>query len=264
MKILLRKLIVFKISIIISAILLLCLPCAKSWGQTSIIELLHLAQESIVSIDVDTAGLTSSKPAAFRDKETGRIFIARKLQAAQYSRQGAGSIISQNGIIVTNAHTVDNASRIMVTLNDQTKFPAKVLKIIEDEDLAFIKIEAGGLNTIDFAKKDRIALRDKVYLIGNSPQIKGSFTSGKITGLGKSAQSKNQGKNYIDLLQIDINLYKGDSGDPLFNKYGELIGIIVATQKFQNRTSYAIPSYKIKSRYLEMLKEMEEKAADNL
>lgn len=218
-----------------------------AFGLNSIILILEEIRPSIVIVLSDSGGISSGPNAAFRDPKTGRILIAKNIKAAKFSRQGAGVILDADGLAVTNAHNVQGSSRLTVKLNTGESLPATLLSYIPNEDIAFIKIHSNSkLRAITLANSDKIELGERVFNIGISELIRNSFQEAKITGVGQTSQTKRESPSDIDLIQVGFAVHKGDSGGPLINTNGDLIGMITAGQTKVAKTTYAIPSNKIK------------------
>jgi serine protease Do len=211
------------------------------------------AKNSVVEITSETGGLFRSKPAAMKDPKTGRIFLASKVGGAKYTRAGAGIIIDQSGTIVTNNHTVEKASRIIIKFNNGQSSQATIIQSYPKEDIAFLKILDTTIKTVpvNFSKPTKLKLNTRIFSIGYSKAIKGTFSEGKITGIGKNMKSKDT--ELVDLIQINLNMYKGDSGGPLFNESGDFLGLLVGALQKKSRVSYAIPAPKIAKLYIRMI-----------
>jgi len=227
-------------------------PTAVS--EQSVIEIMNKAMRSIVNIDAEIGGLFRTPGTAIRDSKTGRIVIAHGIKAIKHARHGAGAIIDASGIIVTNAHTVSKAKRVTVTLYDNAKFEAAIVEIIPNEDIALIKISCPYmLVPMAFADSDSIGLRTRVFTVGSSKVLKGTLSEGQVTGIGKKAHNQHTDTDYIDLIQTSFSVYKGDSGGPLLDPEGKLLGIIVAGRSQTSHVSFAIPSNKILPYYKDYL-----------
>ena len=241
--------------------ILFLLSVSPVYSQSpSLIEISQDAFPSLVSISVENTGLLKSTQAhAAIDKKTGRMVIARSLRGASYSRLGAGVIIHPTGIIVTNAHTVNGASRIKATLYNQTTLPAELIWLSLENDVALLAVKpALPLQPIPIADSNAVHLGDEVIVIGNSETLKQSILAGKIIGIGTNRLGQEENLNNIDLLQTDINIYKGDSGSALLNKNGELIGLMTAGQVKTDHSSFAVPSNIIKQNYVQFSSQFKE------
>ncbi|MFC1704637.1 S1C family serine protease [Candidatus Omnitrophota bacterium] len=209
---------------------------------------------SIVGIQAENAKLAKTKAAAIKDPKTGRIAIARGVRASTFNREGAGVIIDQSGLIVTNAHTIQGANRIVVTLHNKTQISADVISLVANEDIAFIHIASPlPLTPIAISNSNNVKLGDKVYTVGNSEFLDGTISGGRITGLGKKDKYKDKTIAPVAVIQTSFNVYKGDSGGPLLDKEGKLLGLIVARRTKSSHVSLAIPSSKIMLYYKNML-----------
>ena len=138
---------------------------------------------------------------------------------------GTGFIISAEGRIVTNAHVVDGADRVTVTLADGRKIEGKVIGADAATDIALIEVEAGkDLPTVSFGDSTQLKVGQDVVAIGNPFGLGNSVTSGIVSALGRDINS-GPFDNYI---QTDAAINKGNSGGPLFNAQGEVVGINTA------------------------------------
>ena len=220
-------------------------------SQDSLIEILLNAQESLVSVKAITISIIGSdKPSAIKGPN-GRIGILKKKKKQTFVKQGAGVIISKNGVIATNLHTIIGADQIFITLNNKKSYKAKILKIVSDRDIALVKIPiAFPITPITFANSNKIKMRDEVINVGHSYLWKGTLSSGIVTGYATDPQSPNE----IELIKTDIHLLKGDSGGPLLDRQGRLLGIITAKTRGRQEAVFAVPSNKIKKLYLDYLK----------
>ncbi|MCB2135861.1 MAG: Do family serine endopeptidase [Rhodobacteraceae bacterium] len=138
---------------------------------------------------------------------------------------GTGFIISADGQIVTNAHVVDGADTVTVTLADGRKIDGKVMGTDTATDIALVKIDAGGaLPTVAFGDSTQLKVGQDVVAIGNPFGLGNSVTAGIVSALGRDINA-GPFDNYI---QTDAAINKGNSGGPLFNAAGEVIGINTA------------------------------------
>ena len=144
---------------------------------------------------------------------------------------GSGFIIDANGSIVTNAHVVAGATRVSVAMRDGKTFPAKVLGIDEQNDLAVLKIDAPGLPTAPLGNSDDIIIGEWAIAIGNPygfllGNTEPSVTAGVISATGRNLIGQVDGGGaYLDMIQTDASIYPGNSGGPLVNADGVVIGV---------------------------------------
>ena len=133
---------------------------------------------------------------------------------------GSGFFISANGYIVTNNHVVENADDIKVTLKDGRELPAKIIGRDEATDLAVIKVEGSGFPFVDFENSARPRVGDWVLAVGNPFGLGGTATAGIVSAYGRSI-----GDQFVDFIQIDAPINRGNSGGPTFDIYGRVIGV---------------------------------------
>ncbi len=170
--------------------------------------------------------------------------------AGQFERTGAGVLIDRKGLLVTNAHIVANADELSVILENGNIYEGKLLYTAADNDVAFLKAPLpAGIRPIPWGDSDALKLGDAVVTVGHSELLFHTISGGKITGLGTSRSEKEKGNADTALLQTSINLYKGDSGGPLLNHEGQLVGLMAAQETSGNFQSFAIPVNKIREQY---------------
>ena len=146
-------------------------------------------------------------------------------QGFEIKGAGSGFIISADGYIVTNHHVIDDASEIEVIMNDGDRFTAKVKGVDSKTDLALLKIESDKpLPYVNFGDSDSADVGDWVVAVGNQFGLGGSATAGIISARGRDIQSG----PFDDFLQIDAPINRGNSGGPLFDTNGRVIGINTA------------------------------------
>ena len=230
---------------------MVCIPFARA--ADSVIQDVQGAAKSVVSIKSDAGGLYKDRPAAFIDKESGRLVILENIKALQYSRSGGGVIIDPSGIIVTNAHIVTQAGRILVTLSDGMSLPATVVHTLPDYDLALLQVQPPApLPAMEFSHHEPVEFGTRVYSIGSSDILKNTISEGTVSAMGISKETSEAGRTLVNLIEINFNAYKGDSGSPVLDGEGRLLGIAAAGSQLA-QTTYAIPSYFIKKIYFEYL-----------
>ena len=134
---------------------------------------------------------------------------------------GSGFIISDDGFILTNAHVVDSADKIMVRLTDKREFKAKVIGVDKRTDVALLKIEASGLPKVTQGDPNLLKVGEWVLAIGSPFGFENSVTAGIVSAKGRSLPQE----NFVPFIQTDAAINPGNSGGPLFNMKGEVIGI---------------------------------------
>ncbi len=137
---------------------------------------------------------------------------------------GSGFIISEDGYVLTNNHVVDGANNIVVRLSDRREFDAKIIGVDRRSDLALLKIEAKKLNALKFANVDQLKVGEWVLAIGSPFGLDYSASVGIVSAIGRSIPT-DMGDNYVPFIQSDVALNPGNSGGPLLNLDGEVIGI---------------------------------------
>ncbi len=155
---------------------------------------------------------------------------------------GSGFLISEDGYIVTNAHVVSSAGRyeILVRLADRREFEAQVVGFDLPSDIALIKIDGRGLPRVRIGKPDRLQPGEWVAAIGSPFGFERSVTAGIVSGKGRYLP----GESYVPFIQTDVAVNPGNSGGPLFNLRGEVIGVnsvIMSRSGGYMGLSFAIP-----------------------
>jgi serine protease Do len=151
---------------------------------------------------------------------------------------GSGFIISGDGYVLTNAHVVDGADEVYVTLTDHREFKARLLGADARTDVALLKIDGAGLPRLTLGDAGRIRAGEWVIAIGSPFNLENTVTAGII-----SAKSRDTG-DYLALIQSDVAVNPGNSGGPLINMRGEVIGInsqIATLSGGYNGISFAVP-----------------------
>jgi len=156
---------------------------------------------------------------------------------------GSGFIIDESGIIVTNNHVIEAADEISVILFDQTKYTAELLGRDPKADLAVLKINTNGkkLKSIKWADSDKARVGDWTIAIGNPLGLGGTVTAGIVSAISRDIG----GGPYVKFIQTDASINRGNSGGPLFNIQGEIIGIntaIISQTGGSVGLGFAIPS----------------------
>ena len=141
-----------------------------------------------------------------------------------------GTIISEDGYIITNNHVIDGADELEVTLNDNRKFPAKIIGADPTTDIALIKIEATDLPTIPFGDSEKLKVGEWVLAVGNPFNLTSTVTAGIVSAksrgnIGAGGKDRSKIESFI---QTDAAVNPGNSGGALVNTKGELVGINTA------------------------------------
>lgn len=145
-------------------------------------------------------------------------------EATDYYGWGSGVIASSDGYIITNAHVIDGGDSAKVVLYDGTEHDAKLIGYDASSDIALIKINANGLTAAQFASSAEVRVGDSVAAIGNplSPDLRLTMTRGIVSALNREVSYNGSTMN---LIQTDASINEGNSGGPLFNDRGQVVGI---------------------------------------
>ena len=159
---------------------------------------------------------------------------------------GSGFIISEDGYIVTNAHVVDNASEITVALPDRREYTASLVGSDERSDIALLKVEASGLPTLSLGDSTSVNVGQWVLAIGSPFGFEYTATQGIVSAVSRSLPEE----NYVPFIQTDVAVNPGNSGGPLFDTDGNVIGVnsqIFSRSGGYMGLSFAIPVDVVKS-----------------
>jgi len=165
---------------------------------------------------------------------------------------GTGFIVSADGYIITNRHVVlDQAAEYTVLMNDEAKYPAKVLARDALNDLAVLKIEKDNLPTVELGDSANLKVGQSVIAIGNAlGEFRNTVSTGVISGLARSVTAGGAGigsEQLINVIQTDASINPGNSGGPLLNIAGQVIGINTAMAQGAQNIGFAIPINEVKS-----------------
>ncbi|BAU66148.1 2-alkenal reductase [Stanieria sp. NIES-3757] len=179
----------------------------------------------------------------------GDRFNAPMPEQRQLRGQGSGFIIDPSGIVLTNAHVVSEADRVVVTLKDGREFEGKVQGTDEVTDLAVVKIEPKGatLPVAPLGDSAQVQVGDWAIAVGNPIGLNNTVTLGIISTLSRSSAQVGIPDKRVDFLQTDAAINPGNSGGPLLNERGEVIGINTAIRADANGIGFAIPINKAKT-----------------
>lgn len=153
---------------------------------------------------------------------------------------GSGFIVSPDGVILTNAHVVNGASEVMVKLTDKREFKAKVVGIDKPSDIAVLRIDAKNLPTVKLDPADDVKVGEWVVAIGSPFGFENSVTAGIVSAKSRTLPDA----SYVPFIQTDVAVNPGNSGGPLFNTKGEVVGInsqIYSRSGGYQGLSFAIP-----------------------
>ena len=192
----------------------------------SLAPMIKRVSPAVVSIGIRGAVREQQRNPLFDDPFFRRFFnVPPDAGARERPFQSAGSgviVDARRGYIITNAHVVENAREITVTLLDEREFPAKLVGSDPRTDIAVVQVEAAGLTQITLGDSDRLEPGDYVAAIGNPFGLQHSVSYGIVSALGRSGMNPD---GFESLIQTDASINPGNSGGALVNLRGELVGI---------------------------------------
>ncbi len=192
-----------------------------------------------VRSNVKTAGHGRLPPGMDQDNPLFQ-FMPRGQGNAPMRGEGSGFIVSADGIILTNAHVVDGAQKVTVKLTDRREFEARVIGSDEKSDVAVLKIDAHDLPVTKLGDPRTLQVGEWVVAIGSPFGLENTVTAGIVSAKGRSLPDD----TYVPFIQTDVAVNPGNSGGPLFNMRGEVVGInsqIYSRSGGYQGLSFAIP-----------------------
>jgi S1-C subfamily serine protease len=199
---------------------------------------------AVVRIDATRTIKSSQLSEVFNDPLFRQFFGHQiPLQPLEQIQHGVGSgfIINANGQIITNAHVVDGADTVNVTLKDGRSLKGRVLGTDPVTDVAVIKVDAHDLPTVTLADSDQIRPGEWAIAIGNPLGLDNTVTAGIISATGRSSGQVGAPNQRVDFIQTDAAINPGNSGGPLLNEQGEVIGMNTAIIQNAQSIGFAIP-----------------------
>ncbi len=210
-----------------------------------------VARNQAAVVGITTAGpMNTAVPQEFNfggpdgddDNPLSKFFqgIPRPRQRGMMHAQGSGFLISADGLVLTNAHVVDGAKQVTVKLADHREFKAKVLGADRSSDIAVLKIDAHDLPSVHLGDSDQLSVGDYVLAIGEPFGLEETATAGIVSAKGRSLP----GDGYVPFIQTDAAVNPGNSGGPLFDASGAVVGInaqIYSNSGGYQGVSFAIP-----------------------
>ena len=206
-------------------------------------QVVEKAGPAVVRIDASRR-VTQQTPAIFNDPFFRRFFGSQiPIPPSEQIQRGLGSgfLINADGHILTNAHVIDGATDVQVTLKDGRSFPGRVLGEDPVTDVAAIKIEANNLPTVRISDSDQIEPGQWAIAIGNPLGLDNTVTAGIISATGRSSGDIGIADKRVDFIQTDAAINPGNSGGPLLNQQGEVIGMNTAIIQGAQGIGFAVP-----------------------
>jgi serine protease Do len=198
---------------------------------------------SVVRINASRT-VKTQVPEAFNDPFFRQFFGSQipNMPDSQLQRgTGSGFIVSSDGLVLTNAHVIDGADRVTVTLKDGRNLEGRVMGTDPLTDMAVVKIPAENLPAVTFGSSEQLQIGEWAIAIGNPLGLDNTVTTGIISATGRSSSQVGVGDKRLDFIQTDAAINPGNSGGPLLNARGEVIGINTAIIQNAQGLGFAIP-----------------------
>jgi serine protease Do/serine protease DegQ len=207
-------------------------------------------------VNIATKGTVQEQNPLLNDPFFRRFFdVPNAPRQREFQSAGSGVIVdAKQGYIITNAHVIENATEITVTLLDNRSLKAKVVGKDEGSDVAVLKVEAANLTALPIADSDKTEVGDFVVAIGNPFGLGHTVTSGIVSALGRSGINP---EGYEDFIQTDASINPGNSGGALVTLDGQLVGInsaILSRTGGNIGIGFAIPSNMMKTVMAQLIK----------
>lgn len=214
---------------------------ALQQGMTELKEQATLAKDSGTLASATAAGDAGTIPASTIYDRACRQVVGITTEVAytnffgmtsSSAVTGTGFIVSENGYIVTNYHVIEYAytggQDLTVILHDGTRYGADIVGVEESNDIAVLKIDAANLSSAELGDSDSLTVGDTVYAVGNPlGELEFSMSTGHVSALDRAIKT-DESADSINMFQIDAAVNSGNSGGPVYNTRGEVIGVVTA------------------------------------
>lgn len=200
---------------------------------------------AVVRLDTEKT-VSTNIPEPFFDDPFFRRFFGDDMfpqfpREYQQRGQGSGFIVDSNGIVLTNAHVVRGADKVVVTLRDGRQFPGEVRGVDNPSDLAVIKIDGNNLPVANLGNSAEVQVGDWAIAVGNPLGLDNTVTLGIVSTLKRPSSQVGIPDKRLEFIQTDAAINPGNSGGPLLNEKGEVIGINTAIRADGQGIGFAIP-----------------------
>ena len=249
-------------AVVLTAFLLIAALPAKADSLPNLMEVIEKNKDSVVNISAEGTESQSSAndlsqfdmdklPPALKEffKNMPKPDDRRQGPRGRTPQSsGSGFIISDDGYVVTNAHVIDSAAKIVVTLKDRRELDAKVIGVDESSDIALLKIDAKGLPAVTMGDSSELRVGQWVVAIGAPFGLEHSASQGIVSALARSLNQRNT--TYVPFIQTDVAVNPGNSGGPLFDLEGNVVGVnsmIYSRSGGYQGISFSIPADTVKN-----------------
>lgn len=206
---------------------------------------LYEADENVTMTTTSEHGEELNAQEIYRRVNPAVVTVMAQVKGGSMVSVGTGVIFREDGYVMTNQHVVAGCDQCVILLENDTTFEARYVASDADNDLAILKMNVVGLPTVEFGDSDDLVVGDPVYAIGSPLRVefRGTLTNGIVSAIN---QEVNMGDKTMSLIQTNAALNNGNSGGPLINQYGQVVGINVIKMYSQYSTveglGFAIPS----------------------
>lgn len=243
---------ILRVALVILALAIVNPAQARVTGLPDFTDLVAEAAPAVVNIQTTEFGETMRGRGEGQEPFDGDIppyfrpFFDRRNIPRDRRGAGSGFIIDPTGYVVTNHHVVDGADQIIVRLADRREFEAELVGSDEQSDVALLKIDAFNLPTLEFGDAKALEQGEWVMAIGSPFALDQTVTAGIVSATGRS----NNAQQYVPFIQTDVAINQGNSGGPLLNMEGKVVGVnswILTSGGGYIGLSFSIPSEVVQS-----------------